>query len=380
MEKTGKIMCVISTYKDRRVLCILEDGRIVDLIAADDDCGFNVGDIIIGKVSETVPNIASAFLDLGGKKGYISLKEGNSIRPGTEIPVQIIKEAEGNKDMALTTRLSIAGRYAVVSLPAGNSPAVHISVRIADDAERERLKRISEPFIGDYDITARTAAETVSEELITSEIEELTEKLSGIMERSRMRTPFSRLYSKEHPFISAVRDCRFGDISEIVTDLPDFYELMQKSFPGIKTVLYKDDMLKLTKLHKIESTIEAIRERRVWLKSGAYLIIDRTEAMTVIDVNSGKISSKGSRSDTFLKINLEAAEETARQLRIRNLSGMILVDFINMKRKEDYHLLEERLKDALKYDLSKCSFIDFTGLKLAEIVRQKKRRENTFKV
>ena len=133
-------------------------------------------------------------------------------------------------------------------------------------------------------------------------------------------------------------------------------------------------MLKLIKLHKIESTIESVFVRRVWLKSGAYLIIDRTEAMHVIDVNSGKVSYKSSRADTFLKINLEAASEAARQIRIRNLSGMILIDFINMKRKEDYLILEDRLRDALKYDLTDCSFIDFTGLGIAEIVRRKKRQ------
>ena len=189
-----------------------------------------------------------------------------------------------------------------------------------------------------------------------------------------MRTPFSRLYSKEDLFSSSIRDCRFGEVSKIVTDIPDVYGLMQKDFPDISTELYTDGMLKLTKLHKIESTIESVHDKRVWLKSGGYLIIDRTEAMTVIDVNSGKITAKGSKEDTFLRTNLEAAAELARQLRIRNLSGMIMVDFINMKKAGDYLLLEERLKDALEYDLVNCRFIDFTALKVAEIIRQKKRR------
>ena len=367
-------MCVISAYKGRRILGILKDGSIEDIIAADNESGFNIGDIIIGKVTETVPNIASAFLDLGGVKGYLSLKEGNAVRPGMEIPVQIVKEAAGEKDMTVTSRLSLAGRYTVVSLPASRRPAVRISGRIEDHIERERLKGIGESLLNTYDITLRTRAEAVSEALIISEAEELSEKLRDIIARSEMRTPFSRLYSKEDPFVITVRDCRFGNVSGITTDLPEIYELMLKSFPDIEIKLYKDDMLKLIKLHKIESTIESVFDRRVWLKSGAYLIIDRTEAMNVIDVNSGKVSYKSSRADTFLKINLEAVSEAARQIRIRNLSGMILIDFINMKRKEDYLILEARLRDALKYDLTDCSFIDFTGLGIAEIVRRKKRQ------
>ena len=262
-------MCVISTYKDRRVLALLRNGIIEDITAADDNSGFNVGDIIIGKVTETVPNIASAFMDLGGVKGYLSLREGNALRPGMEIPVQIVKEASGEKDMAVTARLSLAGRYAVVSLPENSRPSVRISGKIGEHTERERLKGIAEALLNAFDITLRTKAGSASEAVIKAETEELSDKLSDILLRSKTRTPFSRLYTKEDPFITYVRDCRFGNVSRIITDIPEIYELMLKSFPEIRTELYKDDMLKLIKLHKIESTLEAVFERRVWLKSGA---------------------------------------------------------------------------------------------------------------
>ncbi|MBR1524263.1 MAG: ribonuclease E/G [Lachnospiraceae bacterium] len=369
-----QVMCVISEYRDRRVLAVLLDGVIEDILMSDDNDGLNVGDIVIGKVTDVVSSISSAFIDLGGEKGFISLKNGESLKPGAEIPVQITKEAAGSKEAAVTKKLSLAGKYAVVSLSEDRSPALHISKKIEDKAERERLDSLLGSLKTDHDVTIRTKAEHVSGEDISREIAELAAKLDDIIKRSGSRTPFSRLYSSDDPFISAVRDCRFGEVTRIVTDLPDIYDIMSENYPDIKTELYQDEMLKLIKLHKIESTIESVYERRVWLKSGGYLVIDRTEAMTVIDVNSGKASSKGSKAETFLEINLEAASELARQLRIRNLSGMILVDFINMKSREDHLALEERLKDALKYDQSNCCFIDFTKLGIAEIVRQKKRR------
>lgn len=365
---------VISSYKDKEVLSILVDGKIEDLIVDEPETQYNVGDIIIGKVKDIAGNISSAFIDLGSETAYIPMKD-RELKPGMELPVQITKEVSGNKEMAASIHLSLAGKHAVVLLPQGNKPSLHISKKIQDETERERLGSIIQSVVSNYDIMIRTKACGVSDEVILQEVATLSARLDDIISKSKSRTVFSKIYEADDVFISAIRDCRFGEVTKITTDLPEMHEKMRESFPDVMVELYQDEMLKLTKLHKIESTIESVFERKVWLKSGGYLVIERTEAMTVVDVNSGKNITKGTKDDTFLKTNLEAAEELARQLRIRNISGMILVDFINMRSKDNYEILGERLREALLYDPCNACFIDFTRLGLAEITRQKKRRE-----
>lgn len=371
----GVVSCVISTYKGHRVLCTLCDGHIEDMLVSDGSSRFNVGDIVIGKVTELATNISSAFVDLGGEKGYLSYGRAEEIKPGLELPLLIQKEAYDNKEITVTGKLSIAGRYAAVSVPSGRKPSVHVSKKIKDPDKRDRLVSIGEGCITSFDITLRTKAEDIGETEIRSEILDLSERLGSVINISKTRTPFSVLYRAEDPIVSAIRDCRFGTPTKIISDIPEVISHMKEIFPDINTELYADDMLPLTKLFKIESIIGSVFEKRVWLKSGGYIVIDETEAMTVIDVNSGKISDKKAREDIFLKINLEASDELLRQLRIRDLSGMILVDFINMERQESYKVLEDRIQDQLKYDPSGCIFIDFTKLGIGEFTRQKKRRK-----
>ena len=196
-----QVMCVISEYRDRRVLAVLLDGVIEDILMSDDNDGLNVGDIVIGKVTDVVSNISSAFIDLGGEKGFISLKNGESLKPGAEIPVQITKEAAGSKEAAVTKKLSLAGKYAVVSLSEDSSPALHISKKIEDKAERERLGSLLGSLKTDHDVTLRTKAEHATGEDISGDIAELAAKLDDIIKRSGSRTPFSSLYSSDDPFI-----------------------------------------------------------------------------------------------------------------------------------------------------------------------------------
>ena len=149
---------------------------------------------------------------------------------------------------------------------------------------------------------------------------------------------------------------------------------MRESFPDSDVSLYSDDQLPLHVLYKIGSEIESVKERRVWLKSGAYIVIDQTEAMCVIDVNSGRTDMKEAREDAFLKINTEAAKEIARQLRIRNTSGIIMIDFINMKDEDHLRSLMECLRRAAAQDPVRTTVVDRTALQLVEITRKKERR------
>ena len=364
---------VITKYRDLTVMAIVSDGRVEDLIADEGKKKLNVGDIVIAKVTDITANISSAFLELGESKAYMTLSGDDRVRPGDELPVQILKEACGNKEMTVTKKLSIPGKYAVVSLASDGTPRLHISRKLTDTSVRTRLQDEISPMLDQYDITLRTNAAGGAKEDISAEIHEISGVLSDILERAATRTVFSRLYESTGLFTAAIRDSRYAGDKVIVTDQPDIMQDMSEAFPDIKIRLYQDDSLPLSVVYKIGYNIESIRDRRVWLKSGAYLIIDRTEAMTVIDVNSGKTDIKGSREDTFFAINKEAAKEIARQLRIRNISGMILVDFINMKKHDNYEALRICIEKETACDLSGTIFVDFTKLGIAELTRKKTR-------
>ncbi len=370
------ILCVIAEYKTFQALALIKDGVIEDLLIKDDKNPYNVGDIVIAKVTDITSNISSAFLDLGGVKAFLPISKDEGIRIGDEIPVIIKQEATGNKDISVSRNLSLPGRYCVAERT-GKTPGVRVSVKITDRDERDRLKNCVDTVLTKYDIILRTKAAYADEEDIKAEAMELTAKLDRIYETSVSRTVFSKLYSADDVFSSYIRDCRFGEADRIITELPEVYSGMKSEFPDIQVSLYEDKMLPLVKLHKIESTIESSKDHIVWLKSGAYIVIDRTEAMTVIDVNSGKNSQKRSREETFLNINTEAAREVARQLRIRNISGIIMVDFINMNNKKNYDRLIQALNEALKNDSCGACFIDITKLGIAEITRKKQRRPVT---
>ncbi len=373
------IRYVITRYSELTVMAAVTDGIISDLTVADESSIYSPGDIVIAKIAEINRNRSAAFVELGDAKGYLPLAGNEMLRPGDEYPVMIKKEAQGSKDITVTGRLGIAGRYVVVELPASDHPAVHISHKIKDEEIRDALKGAAEPAAetSGYDVTVRTKAADAGFSDMIKEVEELAGVIDEILEKSASRTVFSRLYEAEDPFKSAIRDSRYtSDPAEvsIVTDIPGIYDKMRESFPDSDVSLYSDDQLPLHVLYKIGSEIESVKERRVWLKSGAYIVIDQTEAMCVIDVNSGRTDMKEAREDAFLKINTEAAKEIARQLRIRNTSGIIMIDFINMRKRESYAALRESMEEELRYDLNGPVFVDFTKLGVAELTRRKTSR------
>ena len=172
--------------------------------------------------------------------------------------------------------------------------------------------------------------------------------------------------------VKDIEDMNLSSDDEIVTDIPEIYDMLQESIPGINIRLYDDKLLPLYKAYSIESRIEDALKPCVWLKSGGYLIIEPTEALTVIDVNTGKFDgNEKEREETFMKINSEAAMEIARQLKLRNISGIILIDFINMYNDDNVKKLTKTLADALKNDKDNTKFVDMTKLGLAEVTRQK---------
>lgn len=369
---------VITNLQEKQLLLMMENDKIYDVLVdegSSKDCP-QVGDIYIGRVQNIVSNINAAFVEIkSGVICYLPLAEcgGQKIQCGDEIPVQIKKAAVKSKQAVVTIFPEVAGRYCVVSTKNGTKS---VSRKIADAQLREQLKlRLNQEFAKEsYGIVLRTNTADASWEEIAKECKELSAWLHTQMEYSSFKTCFTRL-RKEVPFyLRYIRSCRMEEIERIITDVPEVYEELHGTY-GEQVVLYEDSSYPLDKLLSISTKIRKALEKKVWLKSGGNLVIEPTEALTVIDVNTGKaVEGKRNIETTFFKMNCEAAKEAARQIRMRNLSGIILIDFIDMKNRQNQTALLELLREELKKDKTRTDVIDITKLGLVEITRMKKSR------
>ena len=321
--------------------------------------------------------------------GYLSLADGyihhasaaspdGRLRAGDEIIVQVDRDAVKTKAPVLTGNLNFTGRYIV--LTAGKRQ-LGFSSKLSDLEWKKQIKPILEAEKEeDFGIIVRTNAPEASFDAILEELKSLKALYRRVMEDALHRTCYSLLYKTPPSYLTDIRDSFHGSLGAIVTDETDIYEAIQaylKSFqPGDlqKLTFYDDALLPLSKLYKVEKSMSEALGKRVWLKSGGYLVIEPTEALCVIDVNTGKYSGKKNLHDTIMKINTEAAVEIARQLRLRNLSGIIIIDFIDMETEEDQRELLSVLSRVLAKDPVKTSVVEITKLNLVEVTRKKIRR------
>ena len=363
---------------------IMEDGRITELDFEDMQPSI-LGCVYVGKVKNIVDNIEAAFVDIGAAENcYYSLKENHThifLNPkkddrlveGDEILVQVSREAVKTKAPLVTSAINFAGKYAVLVL---NRPGIGFSSKIKNSEFKEAVKEeLSNLPIEEYGVIVRTNAEHISPEEVSEEVMQLVFLAARITDSAKFSSCYSCVYSPIRPYIAKIRD-KAGREEEIVTDSELVYnQIMEEFWDSDQTlagqVKMYDDTYPLIKLYGLETVLEKALSRKVWLKSGGYLYIEPTEALTVIDVNTGKFISGKDSEKTFLKINLEAAEEIAVQMKLRNLSGIIIIDFIDMNDKENVETLVSALKNHLKNDTVKTNFIDITPLGLAEITRQK---------
>jgi ribonuclease G len=414
MPSTGKIL--ILNLNNRLLSLLIQNNQILSAqVQKQDD--YAVGSIYIGKVQNISANIGAAFVDLGG--GYLTFlplseardahvlnrrAEGN-LKPGDELLVQINKEPMKTKLAGATTRISLSGSYAVVSLPRKENAAQVLhensteQVNSKTDTAEKLTKTVNNINISSklnkkkeiwfkndaslQDIAARTpliirtnAGELETTEPVIEEAEQLSAELLRIAEVADKRTCFSCLYRSRPDYINFVKNSYRTEYDEVITDLPEVYETLKTELSdiaenAIPIRLYQDERLPLYKLYSVETRIKELLDKKVWLKSGGYLVIEPTEALISIDVNTGKCEKGNNKEETFLKINLEAAEMIALQLRARNLSGMILVDFINMKKKEYEEQVIGYMRSLLKKDTVRAGVVDMTGLGLLELTRQK---------
>ncbi len=371
---TNRSQIVITKVQDKTILVSMHNDKLYDvLVENEENTSGNVGDIFVGKVQNVVDNIHAAFVEFEKNKvGFLPLSEcqGKTVKAGDEFVVQIKQAAVKTKQPVLTIFPEIAGRFAVVST---KSKTKGVSKKIIEEEKKKELYKILEDFCEDpYGVILRTSAKTASEEEIRKECTGLLKQMHELMDYSEYKTRFSCLYHEASFYLKYIRSLELSNFERIVTDLQSVYEELYPIY-GDKVELYSDDSYSLDKLLGISTKLLKANEKKVWLKSGGNLVIEPTEALTVIDVNTGKaVDGRRNKETTFYKINCEAAIEAARQIRMRNLSGIIVIDFIDMKEQEHVEELMQLLRMKLSEDKVKTVLVDITKLGLVEITRMKK--------
>lgn len=395
---------LLTYYKDRLLFGLWENGRPVELAFYEKDPGLKIDDICLARVKDIVPGIRAAFVQLSpSQNAYLPLEQApEGIRCGDELAVQITKEAQKTKDPVITTRLSLTGRLAVLVT---DNTRISVSARIQDSRWKAEIIEKLQAFLDSLDIHSinsdavcslrrpcgfiiRTGAYQASWEELSREISALIEQYRQICQAAATRSCFSRLLVSEPAWLTRLyhlqgkylQDNSALTSAEILTDSPKLYEqcrefLTRRRMSDFFSLrLYEDTDYPLDKLYRLDTVVEEATKKNVWLKSGGYLVIELTEAMVVIDVNTGKSEGRRSKEENILRLNLEAADEIARQLRLRNLSGMILIDFIDMKEAGHQAQVMSYLREAVKADPVGVTVVDMTKLGIVECTRRKTER------
>jgi ribonuclease G len=368
---------------------LLEDGRLAELIIDDAGDESIVGNVYAGQIKAILPN-QFAFVDIGrAKNAFVYLNDGREkslirdnkllIKNGQTLIVQVVKDPIGTKGAYVTTNLSFTGRYLVLSNPIHNQPSIGISKKITDPSERGRLKSIFQTH--NANVIIRTNAENVPSDVLLDELG----KLQALQSKSQTIWPNAHPPSLLHKEAGNLRKhildlytdgtevivsdtATQTNIMSILADIPDSAQNIKLYGGGVP----------IFDAHNVSAQLERAANKRVWLKSGGFIVIERTEACWVIDVNSGKFVGRKSHEDTVLQVNLEAAATIAEQLRLRNLSGIIIVDFIDMRDPQNIKHLTDYLSQEVKKDRLSVNVIGMTELGLMQLTRKKTRKPLDF--
>ena len=378
---------------------VLEDDLLVEHFVTTESQASLIGNIYLGRVQNVLPSMEAAFVDIGqGRNGVLyageidwrktklhgrARKVENALKSGDQVLVQVAKDPIGHKGARLTTQISLAGRY-LVYVPGGRSAGIS---RKLPAPERKRLKDILGHVVpGDGGAIIRTAAENVPEKAIATDVNRLHSRWEDIVahakkEKSSKGAKPVTMYEEPNMLIKVVRDLFNEDFTELTVDGKRSFNTVRAYVDSMAPDLADRVVRYRAKDHGEQDAFDAYRideqlhkalSRKVWLPSGGTLVIDRTEAMTVIDVNTGKFTgSGGNLEETVTRNNLEAAEEIVRQMRLRDLGGMIVVDFIDMVLPENQDLVLRRLKEALGRDRTRHQVSEVTSLGLVQMTRKR---------
>lgn len=361
------------------IAAVIEDGRVSEFFVTKGDV--LLGDVYLSVVDNILPSIEAAFVNVGmpDKMGFIHADDikgkgalTEKVKPKQKLIVQVIKEPTGHKGPRVTTSLSLPGRFLVL-LP--DETGINVSRKIVSSKERARLKSIVSLLkpVG-VGVIVRTEAENQSDSEIQEDIEMLLEKWNSIVTAADTSNPPCLLYRDQDLLYKVIREAASEDTDEIIVDtsfaLHRTLQLLQHWNMKIKVSMYKgNDPLLISE--GVYKEIQAALQTKVNLPLGGYLFVQQTEALTVIDVNSGKFTSSSSQAETILKTNLQAADEIARQLKLRNIGGMVIIDFIDMIAREDKLKLLEYFELALEKDKAKPQIGQLSDLGLVELTRHR---------
>jgi len=393
-ESVDRVMVVRSKF-GRIQIAVLEDGVLVEHYVAKSQDMSLIGNVYLGRVQNVLPSMEAAFVDIGRGRNAVlysgevdwdaaaeNSAEGKTqarrielaLKPGDKVLVQVTKDPIGHKGARLTSQVSLPGRY-LVYVPNGSMSGIS---RKLPDTERARLKKILKEVLPEnVGVIVRTAAEGATEEQLTLDVSRLTNQWAEISRLIETANAPALLHSEPDLLVKIIRDVFNEDFHKLVIDGDDAQEIIQSYLNGVAPDLIdRVEAFEGTNdpfdVYRVNEQIEKALDRKVWLPSGGSLVIDRTEAMTVVDVNTGKfVGSGGNLEETVTKNNLEAAEEIVRQLRLRDIGGIIVVDFIDMVLESNRDLVLRRLVECLSRDRTKHQVAEVTSLGLVQMTRKK---------
>ena len=379
---------LITVRKERTQIGVMEEGDLVEHYVASQQDHSIVGNIYIGRVQNVLPGMEAAFINIGEERnaviyaGEVTFSEdveGPSrriekvLKSGQPILAQVTKDPMGSKGARLSAEISLAGRY-VVLVP--DTETLGVSRRLPDD-ERTRLREIGQRLRpGGYGLIIRTAAKGVGEPELADDIERLVETWHDISEKAKDSLPPSLIYAEPELVLRAVRDLLTDDVERVIIDDEDVYRQVRDYVVNVTPSLmermeYYQGQDPLFDEYHVNEQIRKGLERRVGLPSGGHLVIDRTEAMTIIDVNTGRFVGKSNLEETVVKTNLEAANEVAKQLRLRDIGGIIVIDFIDMLLERNREELVREFRAALARDKTRTQVYGVSELGLVQMTRKR---------
>ena len=384
---------IINKQENKKQILLVENGNLTEKYIEEENSNRIEGNIYIGKVENVLQGMQSAFVDIGQEKNTfihlkdilpkVDVKDGiqeenrkiqDVVKPGMPLLIRVKRDFTEAKGAKVSTHISLNSRY-IVFMP--NTTIVTVSQKIENEQEKTRLTNIAKKYLPpNCGVIIRTSAENQTEETIKKDIENANQKwnnIKNIYEDSVAKNNYPKLIYKSHNVIKKLLIDLLGkDLEKITVNTREDFEYIDKTLKELnaKVELVQEETNFMDERPIIKEQIEKSEKRKVWLKCGGFITIDKTEALTAIDVNSGKYIGVDNVESTIYKVNKEASIEIAKQLKLRDIGGIIIIDYINMQSEENNEKIIEVLKEELKKDRTKTQIIGFSKLNLLELTRK----------
>lgn len=382
------IEIIIDKKEDIKTIAVVENGKLIEIYEENKENKHerNEGNIYVGIIKDIIPGMQAAFIDIGTEKNsFIHVRDimpkvdekiekkaepkiKEIVKPKQKLLVQVQKDSNDKKGARTSTHIKLTGRY-IILLP--QTSIVTISQKITDEIEKERLIRLVKSNLPNgMGAIVRTSAEKKDEKIIKNDIKQLNEKWNEIYEKFQQCKDEPQLLFRSPNIVEKIiLDLPDEKIDSIISNDKKIIDKI-KPITDSKIKLKVEENTNLLEKYELKSQIEKTKQRKIWLNCGGFITIDPTEALVAIDVNSGKYTGKTSLEETVYRVNYEATIEIAKQLRLRDIGGIIIIDYIDMKDAENKEKIEKLLKETLKQDRAKTQVEGFTKLNLMELTRK----------